>query len=401
VGTATLLLRYGEIALKGQNRGYFIEMLVRNVRRALEPLGPANIDVVFGRILVEVHAPAAVAVDRLRKVFGVVSLSPVEAVPLGVDAVIAAAVRQAGVFLASHPEAATFKVDTHRADKTFPVPSMEVSSRVGDAIRQAFPHLRARMRGPDLTVRVELRDRAYVATEVLPGPGGLPTGTGGRALALISGGIDSPVAAWLAARRGIRITAVHFHSFPFTSERATEKVIDLCRVLASYTGPLPAWIIHFTEIQRTIQQTVPDPLRVLVMRRMMMRICGALAPREDALALVTGESVGQVASQTLEAIAVINEPVQLPVLRPLIGADKTEIVAQAEAIGTYPISIRPYDDCCSLFVPAHPRTQPTFDEVHAAEAGLDHEALAADALARSERISIRAPDALVGTTTAT
>jgi thiamine biosynthesis protein ThiI len=398
VETATLLLRYGEIALKGQNRGYFLDTLVRNVRRALETLGPATVDVVFGRILVEVHAPAASAADRLRKVFGIVSLSPVEAVPLDLEAVIAAAVRQTGVSLARRPETTTFKVDTRRADKAFPVPSMEVSSRVGEAVQQAFPHLRARMRAPDLTIRVELRDRAYVATDVLAGPGGLPTGTGGRALALISGGIDSPVAAWLAARRGILITAVHFHSFPFTSERAKEKVIDLCRVLASFTGPLPAWIIHFTEIQRAVQQTVPDPLRVLVMRRMMMRICGALAPREHALALVTGESVGQVASQTLESIAVINEPVQLPVLRPLIGADKTEIVAQAEAIGTYPISIRPYDDCCSLFVPAHPRTQPTFEEVHAAEAGLDHEALVADALARSERLSIHAPETLVGTT---
>lgn len=396
--TTTVLLRYGEIALKGQNRGYFLDMLVRNVRRALEALGPATVNVVFGRILVEAHSPAGAAVDRLRRVFGVVSLSPVEAVPLDIDAVIAAAVRQTGAFLAHRPETATFKVDTRRADKAFPVPSMEVSSRVGDAVRQVFPHLRARMRAPDLTVRVELRDRAYVATEVLPGPGGLPTGTGGRALALISGGIDSPVAAWLAARRGIRITAVHFHSFPFTSERSREKVIDLCRVLAAYTGPLPVWIVHFTEIQRAIQQTIPDPLRVLVMRRMMMRICGALAPREDALALVTGESVGQVASQTLESIAVINEPVRLPVLRPLIGADKTEIVARAEAIGTYPISIRPYDDCCSVFVPAHPRTQPTFDEVHAAETGLDHEGLAAEALARSERISIDAPPTLLGMT---
>ena len=393
-----MLLRYGEIALKGQNRAYFLDMLVRNIRRALESLGPAAVDVVFGRIVVEVHSPVAAAVDRLRKVFGIVSLSPVEVVPVDVAAVIASAVRQTGVFLARRPETATFKVDTRRADKAFPVPSMEVSSRVGEAVRQAFPHLRARMRAPDLTLRVELRERAYVAAEVIPGPGGLPTGTGGRALALVSGGIDSPVAAWLAARRGIRITAVHFHSFPFTSERSREKVIDLCRVLAAYTGPLPVWIIHFTEIQRAIQQTIPDPLRVLVMRRMMMRICGALAPREDALALVTGESIGQVASQTLESIAVINEPVSLPVLRPLIGADKTEIVARAEAIGTYPISIRPYDDCCSLFVPAHPRTQPTFEEVHAAEAGFDHEALAAEALARSERISIDAPATLVGMT---
>lgn len=393
---ATVLLRYGEIALKGANRGYFLDALVRNVRRAIEPLGPATVGVVFGRILVEVAAAAAEVVERLRRVFGVVSLSPADAVPLELGAITAAAVRQAGEKVARRPEIVTFKVDTRRADKTFPLSSMEVSSRVGDAVRAALPRLRARMREPDLVVRIELRDRAYIFTEVLPGPGGLPTGTGGRALALISGGIDSPVAAWLAARRGVLITPVHFHSFPFTSERSKEKVIDLCRVLATYTGPLRLWVIHFTEIQRAIQQTVPDALRVLVMRRMMMRVCAALAPRERALAVVTGESIGQVASQTLESIAVINEPLRLPVLRPLIGADKTEIVARAEAIGTYPISIRPFEDCCSLFVPAHPRTQPTLDEVRSAEAGLDPDALVADALARSERLSVQPSEPFVG-----
>jgi thiamine biosynthesis protein ThiI len=397
---ATLLLRYGEIALKGQNQGYFLDSLVRNVRRALEPISPASVAVVFGRILVDVDAPAAVAAERLRRVFGVVSLSPVEAVPPELDAITAAAVRQAGTSLLRHPETETFKVDTRRADKRFALPSMEVSRLVGEAVRTAFPRLRARMRGPDLVVRIEVRDRAYVATETLPGPGGLPTGTGGRALALISGGIDSPVAAWLAARRGVLITPVHFHSFPFTSERSKDKVVDLCRVLASYTGPLPLWIIHFTEIQGAIQRTVPDALRVLVMRRMMMRVCAVLAPREHALAVVTGESVGQVASQTLESIAVINEPLRLPVLRPLIGADKTEIVARAEAIGTYLISIRPYEDCCSLFVPAHPRTQPTLAEVEAGEVGLDQEALIADALRQSERVPIDAAEIPVGTAAA-
>ncbi len=391
----TFLLRYGEIALKGQNQGFFLDALVRNVRRAVAPLGPADVSVVFGRLLVEVDAPAEVAAERLRRVFGVVSLSPVDAVPSDLEAITASALRQAGAALARHPEAATFKVDTRRADKTFPFPSMETSSRIGAAIGRAYPHLRARMREPDLVVRIEVRDRAYVATQVLAGPGGLPTGTGGRALALVSGGIDSPVAAWLAARRGVIITPVHFHSFPFTSERAKDKVVDLCRVLATYAGPLHLWIVHFAEIQRAIQRTVPDALRVLAMRRMMMRVCTVLAPREGALALITGESIGQVASQTLESIAVINEPVHLPVLRPLIGADKTEIVARAEAIGTYPISIRPYEDCCSLFVPAHPRTQPTVEEVRAAESGLATEALVAEAVARSERVTIYGPDTLV------
>lgn len=391
---ATFLLRYGEIALKGHNQSFFLDALVRNVHRALAPMGRAAVEPVFGRILVTLDAPADDAAERLRRVFGVVSLSPVDVVPLDPGALRAAALRHTAAWLARRPETATFKVDTRRADKTFPRSSMAVSSEIGAAVREAFPQLRARMRHPDLTIRIELRDRAYVATEVLPGPGGLPTGTAGRVLALISGGIDSPVAAWLVARRGAQVTAVHFHSFPFTSERAREKVVDLCRVLASYTGPLPLWVVHFTEIQRTIQQTVPDALRILVMRRMMMRLGAALASRERALALVTGESVGQVASQTLEAIAVINEPVSLPVLRPLIGADKTEIVARAEAIGTYPISIRPYADCCSLFVPAHPRTQPTPAEVQAAEAGLAIDALAADALARSERLEIHAPESL-------
>jgi len=389
---ATFLLRYGEIALKGQNQGFFLDTLVRNVHRALAPLGRPSVEAVFGRILVTIDAAPDDAAERLRRVFGIVSLSAVDAVPLELDALTAAVIRRTGAWLARRPETLTFKVDTRRADKAFPHSSMEVSSQIGGAVQRAFPQLRARMRNPDLTIRIELRDRAYVATDVLSGPGGLPTGTGGRVLALISGGIDSPVAAWLTARRGARLAAAHFHSFPFTSDRAKEKVLDLCRVLASYTGGLPLWIVHFTEIQRAIQRAVPDALRVLVMRRMMMRIAAALAPREQALALVTGESIGQVASQTLEAIAVINEPVSLPVLRPLIGADKTEIVARAEAIGTYPISIRPYDDCCSLFVPAHPRTQPTSAEVEAAEAGLDLDALAAEALERSERLDIRAPE---------
>jgi thiamine biosynthesis protein ThiI len=394
---ATFLLRYGEIALKGHNQSFFLDALVRNVHRALAPLGRGTVDAVFGRILVTIDAPVDDASERLRRVFGIVSLSPVDAGPLDLAALTAGVIRQTGAVLARRPETLTFKVDTRRADKTFSPPSMEVSRQVGAAVQQTFPQLRARMRHPDLTIRIELRDRAYVATEVLAGPGGLPTGTGGRTLALISGGIDSPVAAWLVARRGAELAAVHFHSFPFTSDRAKEKVVDLCRVLASYTGGLPLWIVHFTEIQRAIQRTVPDALRVLVMRRMMMRLAGALAPRERALALVTGESIGQVASQTLESIAVINEPVSLPVLRPLIGADKTEIVARAEAIGTYPISIRPYDDCCSLFVPAHPRTQPTSAELRDAEVGLELEALAAEALEHSERLEVRAPETLAGT----
>jgi len=385
---ATFLLRYGEIALKGQNRRAFLDALVRNVRRAVADLGPAEVRVVAGRVLVRIDGAPEAAAGRLRKVFGVVSLSPVREAALDLEAVAAAARELAEEALARRPEIASFKVDTRRADKRFPLTSMETSSRVGGVIHARFPHLRARMRAPDLLVRIELRDRAYLATESLPGPGGLPTGTGGRVLALLSGGIDSPVAAWLTARRGAVVTPVHFHSFPFTSERSKEKVVDLCRVLAEYAGPLDLWVVSFTAIQRAIQLRVPDALRVLVMRRMMMRICDRLAARLGALALVTGESLGQVASQTLESLAVIDAATALPVLRPLIGADKTEIVARAEAIGTYAISIRPYEDCCSLFVPAHPRTLPTREEVERAERALEIAPLVEEALARSERVPL-------------
>jgi len=388
--TAHFLIRYGEIALKGANQRFFQEALIRNLRRSVEDLGSVEVRLSFGRIIVDVNAEPADAADRLRRVFGVVSMSPVRIVEPSLDAIIDAAVAMVQDTLVLRPNIQTFKVDTRRADKRFPTPSMAASSEIGAAIQQRFPDLRARMKDPDLLVEVEIRDAAYLATETIPGPGGLPTGTGGTALALLSGGIDSPVAAWLVARRGMTIVPVYFHSFPFTSDRAKEKVIDLCRVLASYAGPLSAWVVFFTEIQRAIQLQVSEALRVLAMRRMMMRISDVLATRERAQALITGESVGQVASQTVESIAVINAATRLPILRPLIGSDKTEIVARAEAIGTYEISIRPFPDCCSLFVPAHPRTHPTVEELEAAESTFDIGSLVHEAVERGERVTISA-----------
>jgi len=386
---ATLLLRYGEIGLKGQNQRFFLDALTRNIRHAVADLGPVHVRHVFGRILADTAADLPTAVERMRKIFGVVSLSPVRVVAPALDDITQAVLAMVAQSLDARPGITTFKIDTRRADKRFPLTSMETSREVGAAVRRRFPQLQARMTAPDLVVRVDIRDQAYVATDTVPGPGGLPVGTGGKALALISGGIDSPVAAWMGARRGLTIVPVHFHSFPFTSERAKEKVIELCRVLAEYTGPLPVWIVFFTEVQRAVQQAVPDAFRILAMRRMMMRIAQQLASQEGAQALVTGESLGQVASQTIEAIAAINAVTRLPVLRPLIGTDKSEIMARAEAIGTYAISIRPYDDCCSLFVPAHPRTQPTLDEVDRAESGLKIPSLIDDAIARSERLIVR------------
>ncbi len=385
---ATYLLRYGEIALKGQNQQFFLDVLTRNVRHAIADLGSARVRTAFGRIVAEVDADPVVVIDRLRKVFGVVSLSPVRAVAPVLTELTPAVVEMVGAVLDARPDVATFKIDTRRADKRFPVTSMDTSREVGQAVRLRFPHLRARMETPDLLVRIDIREQAYIATETIPGPGGLPVGTGGKAMALVSGGIDSPVAAWLGARRGLVVIPVHFHSFPFTSERAKEKVIDLSRVLAEYAGPLWLWIVHFTDVQRAIQLNSPEALRVVIMRRMMMRIAERLAAREGAQALLTGESLGQVASQTIESLAAINAATRLPVLRPLVGADKTEIVAQAERIGTYPISIRPYDDCCSLFVPAHPRTQPDLAECEAAEGGLPVSSLVEEAIAHSDRLRI-------------
>lgn len=382
------LLRYGEIALKGQNQRYFVDSLMRNLERAVADLGRVEIRHAFGRVILTADGEPDILSERLRKVFGVVSLSPIRIVPPELDQITAAALELVGETLTERPEIHTFKVDTRRAEKRFPLTSMETSSEVGAAVRQRYPALRAQMQHPDLLLQIEIRDATYLTTKKIPGPGGLPVGTGGRALALISGGIDSPVAAWMGARRGLIVTPVHFHSFPFTSERSKEKVVDLSRVLASYTGPLWLWVVYFTDILRAIQLQVPDPLRVLVMRRMMMRVCDRLAEREKAQALITGESLGQVASQTIQAIAVINAATRLPVLRPLIGTDKTEIVAHAVSIGTYDISIRPYEDCCTLFISAHPRTQPDLEEVAAAEQGLDIPALIEEALARSERMRI-------------
>ncbi len=377
-----LLIRYGEIALKGRNRPYFQETLTRNlVTQAGRPL---DIRHHFGRVLVRMDAGDrdAEVTERLRRTFGVVSVSPAfqipsepEAVTRAAEALLAGALRRR--------RAASFKVETRRADKRFPQSSVEVNTAVGRHLQERFG-LRVDLEAPDVTVSVEIRDRTYVYTETLPGPGGLPAGTGGRAVALLSGGIDSPVATWMVARRGVTVIPVHFYAFPFVNERSKIKVIDLCRVLAGYAGPLRLWVAYFTDIQRAVQVHVDPDLRVTVMRRMMMRLAGRVAELEGALALVTGESAGQVASQTLASLAAIEDVTRLPILRPVIGMDKTEIVARARTIGTYDLSVLPYEDCCALFVPAHPRTQPSVAEAESQEHRLPVDDLVEDALRRSE-----------------
>jgi thiamine biosynthesis protein ThiI len=380
-----VLVRYGEIGLKGANRPAFVAQLVRNLRAALPGLRVENR---FDHLVVRDGDTRSV-VDRLGRTFGVASSSPALEVAADLEAIEAAA--RTLVAEREPQPGTTFKVETRRRDKTFPLTSPEVDRELGRRLLAHFPGLVARMKDPQLHVRVDIRELAYVYTEVYPGPGGLPVGTGGRAVALLSGGIDSPVAMWMVAKRGVQLTPVHFHAPPFTSERSKQKVVRLVEVLSEWCGPMDLWVVPFAHVQRAIRQRVEEPLWTVAMRRVMMRVAQRVAERVGALALVTGESLGQVASQTLEALAAIEAATRLPVLRPLVGMDKREITALAQRIGTYDVSVLPYEDCCTLFVPRRPRTRPTLEEAERAEASLDVEALVEEALAWAETLSPPAP----------
>lgn len=380
-----LLVRYGEIGLKGRNRHVFEEKLADNMRAALADIEGAKVNREYGRIFVrlEDEGRTGEALERLQRVFGIVAVNPALRVPLDLEAI-----REAAAMLvrAEGDPPRTFRVSARRAYKRFPHTSQELNHLVGAYVLRHVPHLTVQLTDPDVTVTVEVREHAaYVYADQVDGPGGLPVGASSRALLLLSGGIDSPVAGWMAMKRGIELHAVHYHSPPFTSERSKQKVIDLCRVLARWSpAPVPLHVVHFTEVQKEIHRHVPQELGITVMRRFMLRIGERLARRLDAMALVTGESVGQVASQTIESLAAINPVTDLPVLRPLVGLDKAEIIQKAEEIGTYAISIRPYEDCCTLFVPEHPATHPRLDEVEAAEAALPVEELVEEAVAGTE-----------------
>jgi len=394
-----LLVKYGELALKGRNRPDFERVLSRNIARALDRAVGRDgaggrswrLRKAHGRLMVELGpeaggpAEAERLVGAAAKVFGVVGVALARRVGLDVEAIreAAASVAREAVRTAG---ARTFKVEVKRPNKSFPLTSPEAAAEVGRGVLRALPELSVDVHEPDLRIGVEIRDDgAYVYGREVPGPGGLPVGASGRAVALVSGGIDSPVAAWMAMKRGLVVIPLHFWSFPFTGERARQKVVDLCRVLGEW-GPVPDLrVCPFTDIQTAIRDRCPEPLRITVMRRMMFRVAERLARAEEAPALVTGESLGQVASQTLESLAAIETVTTLPVLRPLIGLDKAEIIARARDIGTYEISIQPYEDCCTLFVPAHPRTRPSVEEAEAAEKALDVDRLVEEAVAGTER----------------
>ena len=385
-----ILCKLGEVVLKGLNRHSFESKLMSNIRRRTARFGRFKLYSRQSTIYVE---PLSEGCDltgayaACRQVFGVIAVAramPCEKTP---EAIFENARAYLGPALSA---AKSFKVETRRADKTFPLGSIQLSQRVGGNLHDAFPHLTVDVHHPELTVHIEVReDAAYVHAPSEPAAGGLPVGMGGRAVSLLSGGIDSPVASWMMAKRGVQLEMIHFASPPYTSQPAREKVIELARELVPWTGRLNMHILPFTEIQEEIRRQCPEDHFTLIMRRFMMRLADRLAQELRCGALVTGECLGQVASQTMDALRVTGDVTELPVLRPLIGMDKEEIVRLARHIGTFDTSILPYEDCCTVFTPRHPQTHPHVEQVRELERMLDVEGLCQRAMAGRECVLLK------------
>ena len=383
------LLKLGEVVLKGQNRQSFEDKLLANVRRRVKNCGSFQCSLRQSTIYVEPQGEDCdmeAAWDACRQVFGIAAVARAVPCEKTVDAIVEAA----RTYLAdAFAVAKSFKVESKRADKMFPMNSIQLSQAVGGDLAELFPHVAVDVHNPDLTVFVEIREKyAYVHTPSVPGAGGLPIGMGGRAVSLLSGGIDSPVSSWMMARRGVELEMVHFVSPPYTSQQAQDKVLELARLLTAWTGRLLVHIVPFTEIQEEIRRNCPEEYFTLMMRRFMMRISQAVAKKAGAHALVTGESLGQVASQTMEAMRATTAVTTLPILRPVVGMDKEEIVRIARRINTFETSILPYEDCCTVFTPRHPRLRPVLGELEAAEAALDVEGLVKAAVDGIERVQV-------------
>lgn len=382
-----ILLKLGEIVLKGANRRSFEEKFMSNVRRRLKKYGKFNVYTRQSTTYVEPkddECDVDGAFHALEKVFGAVGIARSFPCEKDKDAMLEAA----KTYLKDKLLAAkSFKVETKRADKSFPMTSIQLSQYVGGELQDAFPHLKVDVHTPELTVYLEVRDyAAYVHADPEPGAGGLPVGMGGRAVCLLSGGIDSPVAAYMMTKRGLGLEMVHFFSYPYTSDEAKEKVFELTRKLVPWCGRLTVHVVPFTKIQEEMRRVVPEDYFTLIMRRFMMRISEKVAERTGCGALITGESLGQVASQTMQAMGCTGAVCTLPVFRPLVGMDKEEIVRIARKIDTFETSILPYEDCCTVFTPKHPRTRPRLDEVVEAEKELDVETLVNEAVENIERV---------------
>ena len=384
-----ILLKLGEVVLKGLNRHAFEDRLASNIRRRLQHYGSFRVSSKQSAVYVEPQDPACDmdgAFAVCKQVFGVVAVNRARPCPKDKDAMFHCAQNYLDQELR---RAQTFKVETKRADKHFPMNSMEISQYVGGLLHDAYPHLKVDVHTPELCVHVEVREKAaYIHGPSQPGAGGLPVGMGGTAVSLLSGGIDSPVACYMMAKRGVQLELVHFFSPPYTSLQAKDKVVQLARELAPWCGRMKLHIVPFTEIQEEIRRACPEDHFTLIMRRFMMRLAEGVAKRTGAKALVTGECLGQVASQTMDALAVSEDVCTLPVLRPVIGMDKQEIIRISRKIGTFETSILPFEDCCTVFTPRHPKTHPHLDEVRAYEQALDVPALVEKALAGVERITI-------------
>ena len=384
-----ILVKLGELVLKGLNRRRFEQKLQSNIRRRLEKIGNFKVYCLQSTIYVEGKDESAdmdAAMEILGKIFGIVSIVRAAACEKDKDAIVA----RAKEYLRNDMlNAKSFKVESKRSDKAFPMTSIQLSQYVGGELAEAFPNTAVDVHDPELTVHIEVRDlAAYVHAAPVPGAGGMPVGSNGVALTLLSGGIDSPVSTYMIAKRGVRLIPVHFFSFPYTSQQALDKVVELAQQLTDYCGRMTIEVVPFTHIQEEMRDKVPEEYFTLVMRRFMMRIATRIAQANGANAIVTGENLGQVASQTMEAMASTQAVTDLPVLQPLIGMDKEEIITIARKIGTFDTSILPYEDCCTVFTPRHPRTHPKLSEVEAAESALDIEALVEEALAGIERIRV-------------
>ena len=376
-----ILLKEGEVVLKGLNKRYFEQKLTQNIRRRIKPFGRFLVTATQSVIYVEPQdddADVDQAFEALKQVFGIMTLTRAVACEKDPDVILRKAIEYLREPLS---EAKSFKVESRRSDKGFPMTSIELSQYVGGGINEAYGDLKADMHEPEFTVHLEVRDRAaYVHGAPVKGAGGMPVGSNGTAVSLLSGGIDSPVSTYMMAKRGLRIIPVHFFSFPYTSELAKQKVIDLAKILTGWCGRLFVEIVPFTHIQEEIRAKCPEEYFTVIMRRMMMRIADEIARQNNCGALVTGESLGQVASQTMEAMRVTEDAATLPVLKPLVGMDKEEVIAIARRLGTFETSILPYEDCCTVFTPRHPCTHPKLPDVLEAEAPLDIDALVKEAL---------------------
>lgn len=366
-----VIVKYGEIVMRGKNRNIFVSKLISAIHKNIDALGNFYINREQARLIIEIKESAAEAsevIKRASKVFGVIGVCPgIRIKDYTLDDIKEISLS----YMKDLGGVSSFKVKTKRSDKRFPMTSNEISADVGGYILENMPELKAEMKNPEVTLNVEIRNHAYVYTESVKGYGGLPYGSSGKAVSLLSGGIDSPVAAWMMAKRGLEVSCIYFHSPPYTSERAKQKVIDLAKVISEYTGGIKLYIVPFTEPQLYLLENVPEDKLTIFLKRAMLKTAQAIAEEEGAMAIITGDSVGQVASQTMQGIHAIDSAAGIPVLRPLAGMDKQEIVDIARKIGTFDISARPFEDCCTIFVAKHPETRPKREVIEKIESNLE------------------------------